>query len=238
MTAANFEPSMVAVKPHEGGYVNHKKDPGGETNFGISKRAYPHLDIKNLTWTKAKGIYRADYWNPIKGDLLPKGIDYVTLDPAINSGVSRGVKWLQAALGVTQDGHVGVKTVEAARKADPVKIVKLVCAKRSGWLRGLKTWSTFGKGWARRVAEVEVTAVKMAGGNLQVETVTAKTQAKKADAAAFTVAPASGGVVSLADIPTWAMGLGAVALIVLLVVLFGERFYQHTRVKAYADADV
>jgi len=161
----NFELVMDELFRHEGGYVNHKSDPGGETKYGISKRSYPNVDIRALTKEQARAIYRRDYWAKIKGDELPAGIDLVTMDPAVNSGVARGVKWLQGAIGfsgVDVDGKVGPKTLKRANSVNTVNAIKSACAARMSFLRGLKTWTTFGKGWTRRVAEVEAAGVSMA----------------------------------------------------------------------------
>jgi len=102
------------VLKHEGGYINHKNDPGGETNYGISKRAYPDVDIKNLTVDGAKELYKRDYWDRIKGDDLPAGVACVTMDYAVNSGTSRASKALQGACGIRNgDGIIGPHTLSA-----------------------------------------------------------------------------------------------------------------------------
>lgn len=137
----------------EGGYVNHPSDPGGETKYGISKRAYPKEDIKNLTVAKAKEIYKKDYWDKVKGDDLPAGVDTMVFDAAVNSGIGRSIKWLQAALGVTVDGVIGPKTLIAATKADPKELILELGEQRMRFLRGLKTWNTFGSGWTNRVSD-------------------------------------------------------------------------------------
>lgn len=135
----NFTSVMSAVFGHEGGYVNHKADPGGETNFGISKRSYPNVDIRNLTRTQAEDIYRADYWHKVRGDDLPAGIDLVAMDGSVNSGVSRGSKWLQRALDVTADGAIGPVTIAAAKESDAVQVIEKACANRMSFLTSLST---------------------------------------------------------------------------------------------------
>lgn len=159
----NFARCLAEVLKHEGGYVNHPADPGGETNFGISKRAYPAEDIKGMTKKRAGEIYRRDYWNKVKGDDLPSGLDLVAFDGAVNSGVSRGAKWLQAAVGANADGKVGAATVAAANRADLHRAINAACDARMAFLRGLKTWPTFGKGWTRRVDSVRAVAMSLAG---------------------------------------------------------------------------
>jgi lysozyme family protein len=91
----SFAIDMTFIFKWEGGYVNDPSDPGGETNFGISKRSYPNLDIKNLTRQAAQEIYQRDYWNAIKGDTLDGSLACVALDTAINMGVSRANQFLQ-----------------------------------------------------------------------------------------------------------------------------------------------
>ena len=159
---SNFNRCMAQVFLHEGGYVNNAQDPGGETNFGISKRSYPNEDIRGMTRERAAKIYRRDYWNPVRGDDLPAGIDLVAFDAAVNSGVSRGAKWLQQALGVAADGRVGPNTIEAARKADKEAVIIGALALRRGFLHRLPHWNTFGKGWDARLRGVQAEAIDMA----------------------------------------------------------------------------
>lgn len=102
----------------EGGYVNDPLDNGGETNFGISKRAYPNLDIKNLTIEQAKDIYHRDYWLKAKCDRLPNELQAIHFDSAVNHGVSRAVKLLQKAIGTVKvDGIIGFQTIMNSPKA-------------------------------------------------------------------------------------------------------------------------
>lgn len=242
MSATNFDAVMEEVFLHEGGYVNHKKDPGGETNYGISKRSYPNLNIRALTKADAKTIYRKDFWEPIRGDELPTGIDLVTMDPSVNSGRKRGVSWLQHALGVVVDGQMGPATVAAARKAEPAGVISRACAKRSGWLRGLRTWGTFGKGWARRVAEVEAAAIRMANPYALGKTLTAarKSAEKEDKKAGGTVVGTAGGGAgleandSLGDLMAhpWAPYLIGAVLLLLLAQFIGGRMYHRIRMDA------
>ena len=158
----NFDRCLAEVLRHEGGYVNDPHDPGGETNMGISKRSYPKEDIKGMTRARAAEIYRRDYWNPVRGDDLPAGMDLVAFDAAVNSGVSRGAKWLQTALGVSADGKIGPQTIAAAKAAHPEAVIDRAVSARLAWLRTLKTWSRFGKGWTSRVESVREVATAMA----------------------------------------------------------------------------
>lgn len=162
VAASNFRRAVDKILDFEGGYVDHPSDPGGETNFGISKRAYPEEDIRNMTRARAIQIYRRDYWDVVRGDMLPSGVDLVAFDAAVNSGVSRSSKWLQRALGVLQDGRIGPRTIEAARKANNVNTINLALRYREGFLRRLSTWDVFGRGWQRRVDAVRNMALEMA----------------------------------------------------------------------------
>lgn len=162
MVANNWEACLAHTKISEGGYVNDPVDPGGETKYGISKRSYPKVDIRNLTWKEAASIYKRDYWDAVRGDDLPAGLDLVAFDAAVNSGVSRGAKWLQAALCVTADGKIGNVTIEAAKGCDAVSVINSACLKRLAFMRSLPTWGRYKNGWTARVNSVRDTAVDMA----------------------------------------------------------------------------
>lgn len=236
-----FDDCMAEVLPHEGGYVNHKADPGGETKYGISKRSYPKVDIASLTVEDAKAIYRRDFWAAIRGDELPAGIDLVTLDPAINSGPKRGIGWLQKGLGIMADGMMGPVTIKAARAAQPVEAIQRASAARMGWLRGLKTWGTFGRGWSRRVAAIEAASVRMALAAhkapvreaLAAEAGRAATKARTEAGKATGGAVGGAGGISLADLPDWGIALAAVLVIALVVIIIGQMRHERERAAAY-----
>ena len=166
---ANFARSLASVLRHEGGYSNHPEDKGGPTNLGITlatfrkwvKKDGTVADLKSMTREQAAKCYRAVYWNGIKGDDLPGGIDYAVFDFAVNSGPTRAAKALQAVLGVEQDGAIGPVTLAAARAADPIKVVKALCDQRMAFLRKLSNWPTFGKGWSSRVEDVRFDAIQL-----------------------------------------------------------------------------
>lgn len=248
----NFDPSMAEILPFEGGLSMDRRDPGnwtggkvgkGElrgTNRGISAARYSGEDIANMTLARAKAIYRRDFWTPIKGDDLPAGIDLVVLDPAINSGVSRGVRWMQAALGVTADGKVGPQTVKAAHQADAVKAIQRACANRMGFLRGLKIWATYRNGWSRRVAAIEAAGVRMALAAAKaplreaLEAEAGKAEGKaRAEAGKATGGAVAGGGVTLTDLPGWGMALAVFAAAVLVFVVIGQMRQQRERATAY-----
>ena len=141
--------------------MNDPLDPGGETNWGISKRAYPSVNIKNLTKQQAIDIYKKDYWNVIKGDELPSGVDLVVFDAAINSGNKQSVKWLQRSVGVTDDGVMGPATLAAVKKANPQDVVNKTTQQRLQFMKSLDTWVRFGRGWTNRIVGLQVTAKGM-----------------------------------------------------------------------------
>lgn len=167
----NFDLSLKEVLKHEGGFVNHPSDPGGATNKGITIAVFRKWvnrdgtvdDLKRITDSQVSAIYRKHYWNAVKADDLPSGIDYAVFDFAVNSGPSRAAKYLQAVLGVAQDGKIGPVTIKAAQEADPKVIINALCDRRLAFLKELKTWPTFGKGWSSRVSGVRSTALAMVG---------------------------------------------------------------------------
>jgi lysozyme family protein len=166
----NFDQCIALVLQHEGNFVNHPSDPGGATNKGVTKKVWEEWvgklvsidDMKALTVEDVKPLYKAQYWDRIRGDGLPAGVDYVCFDAAVNSGVVRSAKFLQAALGVPTDGVIGPATLAAAEARNPRELVTDLCDRRSAFLQALPTWSVFGKGWSRRVDEVEKKAFEMA----------------------------------------------------------------------------
>ena len=111
----SFTEIIKKVLENEGGYVDDPDDPGGETNFGISKRSYPDLDIKNLTKEKAIEIYKKDYWFPSKAQTLPQDLRYHYFDMVVNAGQKSAVKALQMACGAVVDGRIGSETIEKAQ---------------------------------------------------------------------------------------------------------------------------
>lgn len=214
-----YTTAMGHIRRDEGGYVNHPRDPGGATNFGVTQAVYDAYrkrlglavrSVKLITEAEVEAIYRTQYADKVRHDDLPAGVDYATLDAAVNSGVSRGAKWLQAAIGVLADGQVGAQTVAKAKSSDPVQTMKAICSRRMSFVRGLTNWATFGKGWSRRIAGVEANGVKLAvaarGGSkasvtetLRAEAATAAKNATSqktlAGSAALPAAAAGGSVV-------------------------------------------
>jgi lysozyme family protein len=167
----NFEQCLALVLKSEGGYVNNSKDPGGRTNLGVTQKVWEEwvghpvdeAAMRALGPADVAPLYKKNYWDKIKGDDLPAGVDYACFDLAVNSGVSRAAKTLQQAVGVSADGAIGPATLDAIEKADARHVATEVCDLRLKFLQSLPIFDTFGKGWTRRVSEVEETAFKMVG---------------------------------------------------------------------------
>ena len=136
----------------EGGYVANPADPGGVTNWGISQRSYPNLDIASLTRDDAIAIYERDFWSKIDGDALPSGVGYQCLDFAVNSGVGTALRALQRAVGVADDGVFGPVSLAALKAQDAADTIMRFLAERLMFMSGLSNWLSFGRGWARRIA--------------------------------------------------------------------------------------
>jgi lysozyme family protein len=159
-----FDEILPRVFKTEGGYVDHPKDPGGATNLGITHitlalwRGVPKVTkaaVRALTKSEAANIYRANYYDRIKGDLLPRGVAYAVLDFAIHSGVSRSIRFLQKTVGAKPDGKIGPVTLRLVGAADPASLILLLMERRLGFLQRLRTWVDFGKGWLSRVNRVQ-----------------------------------------------------------------------------------
>lgn len=166
-----FERCLDEVLKHEGGYVDHARDPGGATNLGVTLgTAKAHgldmdhdgdvdkIDVRNLKPRDVRPVYRKSYWLAAGCDGLPAGPDLMVFDLAVNSGVGRAVKFLQEAVGSTPDGKIGPMTLGAARRLPPGELVLRLRNRRERFYRGLGTFDTFGKGWLRRLSEVNAKA--------------------------------------------------------------------------------
>ena len=166
----NFSSSFELLLKHEGGYVNHPDDPGGRTNHGITQRVYEKFlgedvteeEMKDMPLEDVFSIYKEDYWDRVRGDELPSGVDLCVFDWAVNSGVSQASKALQRVLGVLDDGIIGSKTVAAVcDQQDPSQVVEAISQKREDFYRSLGTFDTFGRGWLRRNDETLEKALQM-----------------------------------------------------------------------------
>jgi lysozyme family protein len=176
---SNFEISLKHVLKHEGGYIDHPRDPGGATNLGVTiktlsrwlKRPASKAEVRALTVDKVTPIYRAWYWDEVRADTLPLGVDVSVFDAAVNSSPARAERWLDAAL-----------------RSSAIDTIKAYARRRLSFLQALRTWQTFGRGWSRRVAEVEAFSLRLALGpiakaELPREAAKAKATANKQTAA-------------------------------------------------------
>lgn len=225
MAAANFAACLGAVLRWEGGWSDHPRDPGGATNMGITLatlRDWRHApvtkaDVKALTRDEAGKIYAARYWRPLAGDELPEGADLATFDYGVNSGIGRAAQDAQRVAGAEVDGKIGPKTLAAIRGMGPRAYVKALCARRMGFLRSLAIWSTFGKGWTNRVADIEARALAMCSTRAQLED-DAKAAGGKAAGQAGGAAGAGGGALALPDLPAWVWVLLVLVVVAPLVI--------------------
>ena len=170
----NFEQALATVLRSEGGYVNNKADPGGMTNLGVTKRTYEQYvghpvdedTMRGLTPELVEPLYKKMYWDAIRGDSLPDGVDYCVFDCAVNSGPGRAAKFLQEIVGVKPDGGIGPITLAAVKARtitpeDTKALITAFCNKRIQFWESLPTFATFGKGWTRRGNEVKEAALAM-----------------------------------------------------------------------------
>jgi len=175
----NFEKSLELILHHEGGFVDHPEDPGGATNKGITLDTYSGYlgrkatvdELKNIPDDHVKDIYKNNYWDRVKGDDLPAGLDLCLFDWAVNSGFKRPARIFQNIVGVTEDGYIGNKTLEACENilrvgffkyGTPTTMIKKITEERETFYKGLKHFDTFGKGWLRRNEETKSEAIKLA----------------------------------------------------------------------------
>lgn len=154
--SADFQRCHPKTAAWEGGWSNHRQDPGGKTMYGVTEavfwewldsRGQPRRPVRSITQAEALQIYYTNYWLKAGCESLVPGVDLAVYDASVNSGVSRGRKWLMASLNPAND-HV--------------KTVKGICAKRLGFVQSLKIWQTFGKGWLNRITDIEATGVAWA----------------------------------------------------------------------------
>jgi len=169
MAEKNWQYCLETILHHEGGYVNHPEDPGGETNLGVTKRVYEEFggtkDMKDLTVEDVEPIYKKNYWDRVKADQLPSGLDLCVFDFGVNAGTGRSAKFLQGMVGAGQDGAIGPATLAKVNEFVSMEGVEGAIAefqhRRQGYYEGLKTFATFGRGWTRRVTETTELALKM-----------------------------------------------------------------------------
>lgn len=160
MAKENYAFILKQILKYEGGKVDHPADPGGRTAYGITQETYnawlkkqnlPPNDVFNISQDAVAAIYRQEYWDKIRGDDLPSGIDMAVMDYAVNSGVSRAAKSLQSVVGVAQDGQIGPATIQATK----AYVAMAVTNNRLAFMKSLSIWPTFGKGWSARITDVK-----------------------------------------------------------------------------------
>ena len=166
----NFDKCLKMLLHHEGGFVDHPKDPGGMTNLGVTRKVYEKWvgrkvtgqEMRDLTPDDVAPIYKKNYWDKVRGDDLPSGVDWVAFDWAVNSGTGRPAKAIQRCIGAIQDGAIGPKTLALVAEKDPEHIIQYVTTTRQRFYERLKTFETFGRGWTRRNSETQEIALEMA----------------------------------------------------------------------------
>lgn len=168
----NFPQCLAKVLVHEGQWSDHPADPGGATMRGITLATFRSFyrnnrlskdDLRKITDAQIAEIYRKRYWDVVKGDDLPAGVDYAVFDFGVNSGPSRAAKFLQRIVGVAQDGAIGPQTLAAVNRTGAPEVIRLLCDARLAWLKTLGTFATFGRGWTTRVNAVKRDAQVMRG---------------------------------------------------------------------------
>lgn len=172
MQPTRFETCLAETLGWEGGYSNHPADPGGPTMQGVIQRVYdawrdrmalPRRPVRQIERREVEAIYRQQYWDAVRGDELPHGVDLAVFDYGVNSGPARAIKALQRLVGATPDGHLGAATLAALARAEPVRLVTDLMAERRRFLRQIRHYPVFAKGWERRCNGVEAAALAMLG---------------------------------------------------------------------------
>lgn len=164
----NFKECLALVLKSEGGWVNHKDDPGGETNLGVTKRVWeewvghPVNTMKNLTEADVAPLYEQKYWRACYGEVLPRGLDFVVFSFGVNAGPGRSVKLLQQTIGCVPDGVIGPRTRELIFASNSANLIAKFSEARREYYRALKNFPIFGKGWLNRVDHEEAQALSMA----------------------------------------------------------------------------
>lgn len=154
----NFNQAFDILLRHEGGFSDHPADPGGKTRFGITEAVAREVgyrgDMRELPMDLAKRIYKDRYWDAVRADELPAEVRYAVFDAAVNSGPRQAIRWLQRAVGAKDDGIIGPQTLALVRGANPEQVLRRMLAQRLRFMAGLPNWPAFGRGWARRIADL------------------------------------------------------------------------------------
>lgn len=256
---SSYDASLDRLLKDEGGYTDHPSDPGGPTNFGITladARRYwkgnaTAGDVRGLPQSVARRIYRERYWNALRCDELPAGVDYAVFDYGVNSGIGRAGKVLRRVLGMPDSTSiVSDDVIAAATKRNAGDLVVAICAERVGFLKTLKTFPVFGRGWTARVNGVRAAALAMAksqplapAANSPVEAspgkavVPVKIPAGPASAGAVIAAGAASAVAtSRLEIAAMVAAAAAMtALAIFLIWRWRHRAYQEAAVSPSAE---
>jgi lysozyme family protein len=166
---SNWKLAFEQMLKSEGGYVNNPADPGGMTNLGVTKATWENwvgresdeAEMRGLTPEKVEPLYKKKFWDAVRADELPVGLDYLMFDFGVNAGPGRAIKVMQSAVGVTPDGGFGPMTLAAVQAIDPVELIEKFSQAKEDFYRSLGTFATFGKGWLNRVADVKIKANSM-----------------------------------------------------------------------------
>lgn len=155
---SDFDKAITFTLKWEGGYVNHPDDPGGETKYGISKRAFPHLNIKNLTLADAKHIYKLKYWDTNHCNELPFPLNIVHFDACVNHGSNRANKFLQRATGFPEDGTFNQGILPKSKLNTQESAKRYLKARQSFYdkLTKSKKFAAFKNGWNNRMKDLEI----------------------------------------------------------------------------------
>jgi lysozyme family protein len=183
-----FQKCLQVILKHEGGFVNHPKDPGGITNLGVTKRVWEAWvkrpvtedEMRRLTPAVVAPLYEWNYWRASGADRLPPGIDLSVFDFAVNAGPRRAIRTLQECVGSTPDGLFGPATLKASVQADAPSVIREYAVRRLSFYRTLPTFSTFGRGWSRRVGEVEATSLEQVNDRRNQHTPTPREDRREA----------------------------------------------------------
>lgn len=250
---SSYPQSIAFVLRQEGGYTNDPRDPGGPTNWGITihdarmywKKDASAADVKAMPLQVARDIYESKYWAAVHGDDIAAGLDLCTFDSAVNSGTGRTWKWLGASINNSSSSYA-ILAAASRTVTDVPAAVKVFCAKRLSFLHALRTWSAFGKGWGRRVAELQALGVRMAlqaTGKPKEEVkiilgkeVTKTTTKNTSDVAKTTVSTGGTATVSY---QFWAWDLTHVAIFAVAIGVIGYFVFKVIRnnqeITAYND---
>lgn len=156
----NFDEAITYILEYEGGYSDHPDDPGSKTKYGVSQRAYPKINIKDLTVEQAKNIYKLDYWDLCGAELLPPALRLMVLDCAVLQGIQTSIKFTQRCVGVKSDGHIGPVTKLALNNINQIDFLIVYSKLRLERFSSLPHWGTFGVGWTKRLLDVTLNCVR------------------------------------------------------------------------------